>query len=73
MMKRGRQKIMGWPLDLRNRRGALVAALLLAVCVTKPGLGANDRPGEDETIFDPIVVEQPNPVQVLQTKGGEKQ
>ncbi len=63
---------MEWLLGLRNLRGALVAALMLAVCVTKPGLGANDRPGEDETIFDPIIVEQPKPVQIFQGKGGEK-
>ncbi len=73
MMKRGRQRIMEWLLSLRNRRWALVAPLLLAVCVIQPGLGVNDRPGEDETIFDPIVIEHPKPVQVLQTKGGEKQ
>ena len=57
---------MGWQLGLRNRRGALVAALLLAVCVTKPGRRANDNPGQDETIFDPIVIEQPKPVQASQ-------
>ncbi len=62
MMKRGRQRIMEWLLGLRNRRGALVAALMLVVCVTKTGLGANDRPGEDETIFDPVVVERPKSV-----------
>lgn len=50
---------MGWLLRLRNRRGALVAALLLTVWLTRVGHTEPQRPGVDETVF---TIERPQPV-----------